>query len=35
VTALFVAAMASLITTLLLFLREVFLATKVLRIGPH
>ena len=35
VAALFVAAMAALISTLLLFLREVFLATRVLRIGPH
>ena len=35
VAALFIAAMAALITTLLLFLREVFLATRVLRIGPH
>jgi hypothetical protein len=35
VAGLFVAAMAALILTLLLFLREVFLATRVLRIGPH
>jgi hypothetical protein len=35
VAAFFVAAMAALISTLLLFLREVFLATRVLRIGPH
>ena len=35
VAALFIAAMAALITALLLFLREVFLATRVLRIGPH
>ena len=35
VAALFIAAMASLFSTLLLFLREVFLATRVLRIGPH
>ena len=35
VAAIFVAAMAALISTLLLFLREVFLATRVLRIGPH
>ena len=35
VAGLFVAAMAALISTLLLFLREVFLATRVLRIGPH
>jgi hypothetical protein len=35
VAALFIAAMAALITTLLLFLREVFLATRVLKIGPH
>jgi MFS family permease len=35
VAALFIAAMASLITALLLFLREVFLATRVLKIGPH
>ncbi len=35
VAALFIAAMASLITSLLLFLREVFLATRILKIGPH
>jgi hypothetical protein len=35
VAGLFVAAMGALILTLLLFLREVFLATRVLRIGPH
>jgi uncharacterized oligopeptide transporter (OPT) family protein len=35
VAGLFIAAMAALISTLLLFLREVFLATRVLRIGPH
>ena len=35
VAAMFIAAMAALISTLLLFLREVFLATRVLRIGPH
>ena len=34
VGALFVAAMATLIAALLLFLREVFLATRILRIGP-
>jgi hypothetical protein len=31
---LFVAAMVTLIVALLLFLREVFLATRILRIGP-
>ena len=35
VAGFFIAAMAALISTLLLFLREVFLATRVLRIGPH
>lgn len=35
VAGIFIAAMASLIFSLLLFLREVFLATRVLRIGPH
>jgi hypothetical protein len=35
VAGFFIAAMAALITTLLLFLREVFLATRVLSIGPH
>jgi hypothetical protein len=35
VAGVFIAAMAALISTLLLFLREVFLATRVLRIGPH
>ena len=35
VAGIFIAAMAALISTLLLFLREVFLATRVLRIGPH
>ena len=35
VAAFFIAAMAALITALLLFLREVFLATRVLKIGPH
>jgi hypothetical protein len=35
VAGFFIAAMAALFTTLLLFLREVFLATRVLRIGPH
>jgi hypothetical protein len=34
VAGLFIAAMAALISTLLLFLREVFLATRMLRIGP-
>ena len=34
VAILFVAAMVALIATLLLFLREVFLATRSLRIGP-
>lgn len=32
---LFVAAMLALIGSLLLFLREVFFATRALRIGPH
>jgi len=35
VGALFIAAMAALISTLLFFLREVFVATRTLRIGPH
>ena len=35
VAALFIAAMGALIFALLFFLREVFLATRVLRIGPH
>lgn len=35
VAGFFIAAMGALISTLLLFLREVFLATRVLRIGPH
>jgi hypothetical protein len=35
VAGFFIAAMAALVSTLLLFLREVFLATRVLRIGPH
>ena len=35
VAGFFIASMAALISTLLLFLREVFLATRVLRIGPH
>jgi len=35
VAGLFIAAMGALFSTLLLFLREVFLATRVLRIGPH
>jgi hypothetical protein len=35
VAGFFLAAMAALVSTLLLFLREVFLATRVLRIGPH
>jgi hypothetical protein len=35
VAVLFVAAMAALIASLLHFLREVFLATRVLRIGPR
>jgi hypothetical protein len=34
VVVLFVAAMLALIAALLLFLREVFLATRILRIGP-
>ncbi|HMC23043.1 MAG TPA: DUF2721 domain-containing protein, partial [Thermoanaerobaculia bacterium] len=34
VGVLFVAAMVALIAALLLFLREVFLATRALRIGP-
>ena len=35
VGTLFIAAMLALIAALLLFLREVFLATRVLRIGPE
>jgi Protein of unknown function (DUF2721) len=35
VGGLFIAAMLSLIATLLIFLREVFLATRALRIGKH
>jgi hypothetical protein len=35
VVVLFVVAMLALIAALLLFLREVFFATRALRIGPH
>ena len=35
VAGFFIGARAALVSTLLLFLREVFLATRVLRIGPH
>lgn len=35
VAVLFVVAMLALIAALLLFLREVFFATRALRIGPH
>jgi len=35
VAGMFIAAMLALIATLLFFLREVFLATNALRIGPH
>lgn len=35
VGAMFIAAMLSLIFALLYFLREVFLATRILRIGPY
>ena len=35
VAALFVAAMATLFVALLFFLREIFVATASLRIGPH
>ena len=35
VAALFVAAMATLFVALLFFLREIFVATAALRIGPH
>ena len=35
VAVLFVAAMATLLVALLYFLREIFLATASLRIGPH
>jgi hypothetical protein len=35
VAVLFVAAMLALIIALLLFVREVFFATRALRIGPH
>ena len=34
VAILFIGAMLALIAALLLFLREVFLATRILRIGP-
>jgi hypothetical protein len=34
VAILFIGAMVALIAALLLFLREVFLATRILRIGP-
>lgn len=35
VGAMFIGAMIALICALLFFLREVFLATRILRIGPH
>jgi hypothetical protein len=35
VDALFIAAMLSFIAAILCFLREVFIATATLRIGPH